>query len=170
MTASTPSPAPNRGPSATLRRIAILMLLIAGAILAAAFLRPAADAAAYRTPPLAIWVHLATVVPAVPLGAWLLWRQRKGDLAHRIGGRVWALMMVATAIDSFWVRTITGGIGPIHLFSLLVLVQVPRAVRFAMTGQTDRHLRLMRGVYFGLIAAGILAMAPGRTLWTLVFG
>ena len=149
MTASTPSPAPNQGPSATLRRIAILMLLIAGAILAAAILRPSADAAAYRTPPLAIWVHLATVVPAVPLGA---------------------LMMVATAIDSFWVRTITGGIGPIHLFSLLVLVQVPRAVRFAMTGQTDRHLRLMRGVYFGLIAAGILAMAPGRTLWTLVFG
>lgn len=174
MTASTPFPAPTDAPdsgrSGNLRRIAFFMLLIVGALVAGAILRSAGGGAAYRTPPLAIWAHLATVVPAVPLGAWLLWRKRKGDIAHRIGGRVWALMMVATAIDSFWIRTITGGIGPIHLFSLLVLVQMPRAIWFARSGQIDRHLKAMRGTYFGLIAAGVIAMAPGRMLWTLLFG
>jgi uncharacterized membrane protein len=106
----------------------------------------------------------------VPLGAWLLWRRRKGDLAHKIGGRVWAAMMVVTAIDSFWIRTVTGTISPIHIFSLIVLVQLPRAIRFARIGDIDRHLKLMRGIYIGLIAAGFFAMAPGRTLWTLAFG
>ena len=174
MTASAPSPtpagAPGTGRSANLRRIGFFMVLIVGALAAGAVLRSTGGGTAYKTPPLAIWVHLATVVPAVPLGAWLLWRKRKGDMAHRIGGRLWALMMVATAIDSFWVRTITGGIGPIHLFSVLVMVQVPRAIWFARSGQIDRHLKTMRGVYFGLLAAGFFAMAPGRTLWMFVFG
>lgn len=164
------APAPNPSRAAHLRRIGFFMVLIVGAIAGAALLRSSGGGPAYQTPPLAIWVHLATVVPAVPLGAWLLGRQRKGDALHRIAGRVWALMMVVTAIDSFWIRTITGGIGPIHLFSVLVLVQVPRAIWFAKTGQIDRHLRTMRGTYFGLIAAGVVAMAPGRTLWTLLFG
>lgn len=170
MTASAPSPTPGTGRSANLRRIGFFMVLILGALVAGAILRSTGGGARYETPPLAIWVHLATVVPAVPLGAWLLWRKRKGDLAHRVGGRLWALMMVATAIDSFWIRTITGGIGPIHLFSVLVMVQVPRAVWFARSGQIDRHLKAMRGTYFGLIAAGVIAMAPGRMLWTLLFG
>lgn len=170
MTASAPSPAPGAGRSAPLRRIGLFIILIVGALVAGAILRSTGGGSTYETPPLAIWVHLATVVPAVPLGAWLLWRKRKGDMAHRIGGRVWALMMVATAIDSFWIRTITGGIGPIHLFSVLVMVQVPRAIWFARSGQIDRHLKTMRGTYFGLIAAGVLAMAPGRTLWALLFG
>lgn len=153
-----------------IRRIGLIVLLIVAVTLLGGLIRSVGGTTDYRTPAWAIWIHLATVVPALPLGAWLLWRQRKGDIAHRIGGRVWALMMLVTAIDSFWIRTITGGIGPIHLFSVLVLVQVPRAIRFAKTGQIDRHQKTMRGVFFGLIAAGIFAMAPGRTLWALLFG
>ena len=61
-------------------------------------------------------------------------------------------------------------ISPIHIFSLIVLVQLPRAIWFARMGDIDRHLKLMRGIYIGLIAAGFFAMAPGRTLWTLAFG
>ena len=170
MTASTPSPAPGSGRSANLRRIGFFMVLIVGALVASAILRATGGTSTYETPPLAIWLHLSTVVPAVPLGAWLLWRKKKGDVAHRIGGRIWALMMVVTAIDSFWIRTITGGIGPIHLFSVLVMVQVPRAIWFARSGQIDRHMKAMRGTYFGLIAAGVIAMAPGRMLWMLLFG
>jgi len=170
MTASTPSPAPGSGRSANLRRIGFFMVLIVGALVAGAILRATGGTSTYETPPLVIWFHLSTVVPAVPLGAWLLWRKKKGDVAHRIGGRIWALMMVGTAIDSFWIRTITGGIGPIHLFSVLVMVQVPRAIWFARSGQIDRHMKAMRGTYFGLIAAGVIAMAPGRMLWMLLFG
>lgn len=166
MTALTANPTP----ASSLRRLALMALLVLGVILLAVLLRSFGGTADYRTPAWAVWVHLATVIPALPLGGWLLWRQRKGDAAHRIGGRVWALLMIVTAIDSFWIRTITGGIGPIHIFSVVTLVQVPRAILFAKTGQIERHLKTMRGVYFGLIAAGFFAMAPGRTLWALLFG
>ncbi len=166
MTAATAKPVR----TAHLRRIAATALIVLAAIVAALLVRSFMGQSDYRTPAWAIQIHLATVLPALPLGAWLLWRPVKGDAAHRIGGRVWALLMIVTAIDSFWIRTITGGIGPIHLFSVLTLVQLPRAIWFARSGQIDRHLKTMRGVYFGLLAAGFFAMAPGRTLWALLFG
>ena len=166
MTALAPKP-PR---AAHLRRIATMALIVFAVIAAAILIRSLTGTTDYRTPDWALQLHLATVVPALPLGAWLLWRPAKGDAAHRIGGRIWALLMIVTAIDSFWIRSITGGIGPIHLFSVLTLVQLPRAIWFARSGEIDRHLKTMRGVYFGLLAAGFFAMAPGRTLWMLVFG
>lgn len=153
-----------------IRRVGLTVLLIMGVTALGALVRGFGGGSDYSTPVWAIRLHLATVIPALPLGAWLLWRTPKGDAPHRIGGRLWALLMIVTAIDSFWIRTITGGIGPIHLFSVLTLVQIPRAIWFARNGQIDRHLKTMRGVYFGLIAAGLFAMAPGRTLWALLFG
>lgn len=160
--------APNA--TATFRRAVVIALLVFTAIVLAVLVRSFGGASDYRTPAWAIWVHLTTVIPALPLGAWLLWRQPKGDVAHRIGGRIWVVLMIVTAIDSFWIRTITGGIGPIHIFSVVTIVQLPRAIWFARSGQIDRHLKTMRGVFFGLIAAGLFAMAPGRTLWALLFG
>ena len=160
--------APSR--TAPLRRAGLIALLVLAAIILAVLIRSFGGASDYRTPAWAIWIHLATVVPALPLGAWLLRRQRKGDAAHRIGGRIWVLLMIVTAIDSFWIRTITGGIGPIHIFSAVTIVQLPRAIWFARTGRVERHTKIMRGVFFGLIAAGFFAMAPGRTLWGLLFG
>lgn len=157
-------------PAKPLRRIGLMALFVLGAIILAILARSVTGPSDYRTPAWAIWVHLATVVPALPLGAWLLWRPRKGDPVHRIGGRIWVVLMIVTAIDSFWIRTITGGIGPIHIFSVVTIVQLPRAVWFAKSAQIDRHLKIMRGVFYGLIAAGLFAMAPGRTLWALLFG
>ena len=156
--------------TASFRRAGLIALLVLAAIVLAVLVRSLGGGADYRTPAWAIWIHLATVVPAPPLGAWLLWRRRKGDAAHRIGGRIWVALMIVTAIDSFWIRTITGGVGPIHIFSVVTIIQLPRAIWFAKTGQVDRHMTIMRGVFFGLIAAGFFAMAPGRTLWGLLFG
>ena len=170
MTSIAAPAATARRPAKLSRRFGLTALLVLGGIVAALLARSFMGPSTYRTPMWAIWLHVATVVPAVPLGAWLLWRRRKGDLAHKIGGRAWAAMMAVTAIDSFWIRTVTGTISPIHIFSLIVLVQLPRAIWFARMGDIDRHLKLMRGIYIGLIAAGFFAMAPGRTLWTLAFG
>ncbi|MGQ2930862.1 MAG: hypothetical protein ACT6Q3_10345, partial [Sphingopyxis sp.] len=86
--------------AANLRRIAITALIVLGAIVAAVLVRSFTGTSDYRTPAWAVQLHLATVIPALPLGAWLLWRPVKGDAAHRIGGRVWALLMIVTAIDS----------------------------------------------------------------------
>jgi uncharacterized membrane protein len=123
----------------------------------------------YRTPPIALALHLATVIPALPLGAFILWT-RKGNAMHKQLGRVWALMMLTTAITSFWLRGATGGIGPIHIFSVVTLISIPLAVYHVRRGNIRGHRRAMTGPYIGLVVAGLFAFVPGRLLGTLVFG
>lgn len=123
----------------------------------------------YQTPNWAIYIHLATVIPGLPLGAWVLW-SRKGTPAHKMAGRVWALMMVITAIDSFWIRSLTGGISPIHIFSVITLVSIPRGIYYARIGNIPGHVSAMRGVYIGLVIAGLAALVPGRYLFATIFG
>ena len=127
------------------------------------------DGNAYQTPAWALWIHLGTVIPAVPLGAWVLWGP-KGTPGHKAAGRIWALMMVVTAIDSFWLRSLTGGIGPIHIFSVLTLYSIPVSIWNARRGNIEAHRRAMVGVYAGLFIAGGFTMIPGRYLPTLLFG
>ena len=123
----------------------------------------------YQTPEWAIWIHLATVLPGLPLGAWVLWKP-KGTRAHKIGGRIWGVLMIITAIDSFWIRSLTGTFSPIHIFSVLTLVSMPLGVWHIRNGRVEAHFRAMRGVYIGLCVAGLFAMMPGRVMGTLIFG
>lgn len=111
-------------------------------------------------------VHLGTVLPALPLGAWILLR-RKGGRLHRLLGRVWAGMMVTTAISSFWLGE---GLSFIHLFSVMTLVSVPLAIFWIRRGDVERHRRTLTNVYIGLVVAGLFAFAPGRLLETSLFG
>jgi uncharacterized membrane protein len=117
----------------------------------------------------ALYIHLFTAVPAVPLGAFVLW-WTKGGRIHRILGRAWGAMMMVTALSTFWLQSLSGGFSFIHLFALLTLVSIPLAVWNARRGNIRAHRSAMRGVYAGLIAAGLLALVPGRTLGTLLFG
>jgi uncharacterized membrane protein len=117
----------------------------------------------------ALFVHLFTVIPAVPLGAVVLWRP-KGDALHRVLGRIWALLMMVTSVSSFWLQDLRGGFSFIHLFAVLTLVSIPVAVWHARRGNIRRHVNAMRGVYVGLIAAGVLAVVPGRFLGDQLFG
>ena len=118
---------------------------------------------------LALWVHLFTVVPAVPLGAVVLWGP-KGNATHKLLGRIWGALMMVTAVSSFWLQTLNGGLSFIHLFSVLTLVSIPLAVWHARRGDIRRHMNTMRGVYAGLIVAGLFAAAPGRFLGALLLG
>ncbi|HEX8467474.1 MAG TPA: DUF2306 domain-containing protein [Allosphingosinicella sp.] len=117
----------------------------------------------------ALYIHLFTVIPAIPLGAVVLWRT-KGGRIHRLLGRIWGALMMVTAASSFWLQSLSGGLSFIHLFSVLTLVSIPLAVWNARRGNIRAHRNAMRGVYAGLIAAGLLAVVPGRTLGTLLFG
>lgn len=157
----------------SIRRHAMLMrgivqtAAITAAVLALAYLmRGQGD---YETPAWALWLHLATVIPAVPLGAYVLYAP-KGTRGHKAAGRVWALLMLVTAIDSFWLRGLTGGIGPIHIFSVITLYSIPMGIWHAWRGNIVAHQRSMRGVYIGLIVAGAFAMIPGRFLSAMLFG
>lgn len=139
------------------------------ALIALAFARHGASAIQPRVG-LSFWlaVHLATVIPAVPLGAYVLAR-RKGDRVHRALGRLWAALMMITALASFGVRT-SGHLSWIHLFSVVVLVAVPRAVASAIRGDIRRHVLGMQRTYMGLLGAGLFTFIPGRLLGDWLFG
>jgi uncharacterized membrane protein len=111
---------------------------------------------------LALVIHLGTVLPALPLGAYIL-LSRKGGRVHRLLGRIWAGMMMVTAISSFWL-TSNGSLSPIHIFSVMTLVSIPMAVVAIRRGHVERHRRAITGVYIGLVIAGAFAFLPGRLL------
>ena len=123
----------------------------------------------YQTPQWAVAIHLLTVVPALFLGAYVIFA-RKGDALHKMLGKIWAALMLITAIDSFWIRDITGHIGPIHIFSVVTLISLPLAIYQIRRGNIEGHRRAMRGTFIGLCAAGRFALTPGRMLGHLIFG
>jgi uncharacterized membrane protein len=79
-------------------------------------------------------------------------------------------MMMTTAIASLWLQSLSGGFSFIHLFSVLTLVSIPLAIWHARRGNIRAHMNAMRGVYLGLISAGLLSAAPGRYLGSFIFG
>lgn len=116
---------------------------------------------------LALVIHLATVLPALPLGAYILLRP-KGGRPHRLLGRIWAALMVITAVSSFWLQE-GGRLSFIHIFSVVTLVSIPLAVFWIRRGNVERHRRAMTNIYIRLVVAGLFAFAPGRLLdsWPL---
>lgn len=117
-----------------------------------------------------LMVHLLTVVPAVPLGGWLLARRGKGDRAHRLLGRLWAVLMMAGALSSFGLTGMLGHLGPIHILSAMVVGGVPLAVARAIRGDIARHRRGMTIMVASSVAAGFFAFLPGRLLGAWLFG
>jgi uncharacterized membrane protein len=122
----------------------------------------------YRNPSWAVALHLATVVPAVALGPFILVR-RKGDAMHRRVGFLWMAMMVTTAIASFWIRGESGAFSGIHLFSIGALVAVPMAIWRARAGDIRAHRQIMTSLYVGLLVAGAFALEPDRAMGRFVW-
>lgn len=114
-------------------------------------------------------VHLCAILPAIPLGAVMLWR-RKGDRLHRLLGRVWAALMAVAAAASFGLHGITGHIGPIHILSAITLVALPRAIWQARQGRIAEHRRTMTILYASLIVAGYFTLLPTRLIGRFLFG
>jgi uncharacterized membrane protein len=117
-----------------------------------------------------VWlaIHVGTVTPALPLGAYVLFG-RKGDRRHRMLGRAWALLMVAGALSSFGLHGLIGHLSPIDLLSVITLVGILRGVLLAMRGDIARHRRTMLRVYTGLVLAGAFAFLPGRLFGIWLF-
>lgn len=123
---------------------------------------------------LPVTIHLATVIPAIPLGGYVLWR-RKGDALHKLLGRIWAALMMITAIAALFIgRPGTGiagtGFSFIHIFSVMTLVSIPIAIWAIRRGDVRGHESAIRGVYIGLVVAGLFSFIPGRIMSILAFG
>lgn len=121
---------------------------------------------------LAIQIHVVAAVIAFLLGAFVLFR-RKGDRVHRLGGKIWVLVMVIVAASSMFIHTIrlVGPWSPIHLVSLATLYFLVQAVRAAWQKRIDEHQRAMKQIYFGaVIGAGTFSFMPGRHMHEVFFG
>lgn len=119
----------------------------------------------------ALATHLATVIPAIPLGAYVI-LSRKGGVRHKLLGKIWLTLMFVTAISTIFIRNVNDGqFSWIHLFTLLTFVAVPQAIISARKGQIEVHKKHLRNFFIGaLIIAGLTAFAPGRTMWQWAFG
>ena len=121
-----------------------------------------------------VTVHLATALPALLLGPIVLFR-RKGDQTHRLLGRIWAMLMLTTAIASAFIRSpgmgiLGSGFSFIHIFTVWTLVMVPMGVWSARQGRIEVHKEAMKGLYAGLVVAGAFTLIPGRFLGNIAFG
>lgn len=122
-----------------------------------------------------MYFHMATVIPCVFLGAFLLARP-KGGTAHRNIGKVYMSLMMITAIITLFMPnkvgpTFFGHLGYIHLFSFLTIYSVPTALLAIRKGQVKRHQQKMWGLYIGaILIAGGFTFFPGRYMHQLFFG
>ena len=121
------------------------------------------------------YIHLVTVAPCFVIGAWLLAR-RKGTTIHKRLGWVYAVLIFVTAVVTIFMPAEVGPrildhFGFIHLFSLLVLICIPLAIRGIRRGDIVAHRSNMIGVYVGgILIAGSFALMPGRLLQGWLFG
>ena len=145
----------------------VLILILCALARAAGGLAP--HGAALKEAALAI--HLAAVVPAIPLGAWVLFR-RKGGARHRMLGKMWLALMVTGAVSALWIRHLSGGsLSAIHLLVPIVLVTAWRAVAAARRGDIVAHKRGLVILFTtGLLIPGLIALLPGRLMWLWLVG
>ncbi len=117
-----------------------------------------------------MWAHLLTVLPALLIGT-VVMLQRKGTTAHIMLGRAYMLLMLATAVLSFWVRGLNGeDLSPIHALSAWAIVSVIVGWWAIRTGRRRLHRGFMIGLYAGVLIAGAFTLLPGRALGRWLWG
>jgi uncharacterized membrane protein len=128
--------------------------------------------------PLAVQVHLATVLPAFLIGGWSLFVSRPGSVAHRAAGRVFAALMATTAATTVFIPSHFGfalalgplRMSPIHLLIPLTLHGLWTGIGAIRAGQVERHRAIMRRLFFAaIVVAGLFTLLPGRRLHYFLF-
>jgi uncharacterized membrane protein len=109
--------------------------------------------------PLAIQLHLATVLPAFAIGTWQIFGSVKGSRPHRALGFIYLALMTITAVTTYFIRSVNhGSLSLIHLFIPLTLYGVIAALWFAHRGIISRH----RNAMIGFISEGSSRPAHSR--------
>jgi uncharacterized membrane protein len=120
-----------------------------------------------------VFFHLVTAFAALVLGGVQLARA-KGTPGHRLLGWIWVALMAGAAISSAFIRDYgmpnLWGFTPIHAFTVLVAVSLPRGILAIRRGHVALHRKVMRRLYIGAcVIAGIFTLMPGRFLGTLLW-
>jgi len=126
---------------------------------------------AFTEASLVIKFHWIAALLALVFGLIMLAR-KKGTPSHKIIGRLFILLMLITAISSFWIREINrDSFSWIHIFIPITLFASWEAIHFIRKGNVRRHKRAVMGLFFGaLLIPGLFTFVPGRRMWMLFFG
>jgi uncharacterized membrane protein len=121
--------------------------------------------------PLAVQIHLATVIPAFFIGSWLIFFSTKGARFHRGLGVAFLSLMAVTALTTLFIRVIDPGrLSWIHLFIPLTLFAIGRTIVSLRRGNVRGHRNSMLALYFGaLLIAGGFTFVPGRLMHAIFF-
>jgi uncharacterized membrane protein len=109
--------------------------------------------------------HAVAAALCLVLGPFQIIRRPKGDAAHRLVGRTWAVLMLYVAAGSFLFGGYDTGIAIfLRVLAAWTLCSVTLGVIMARRGNIHRHRGFMVGTYFGLIAAfiGVVAVHTRR--------
>lgn len=107
-----------------------------------------------------IALHALGATVALTLGGYLVLRRRKGDLLHRRLGRFWMADMYWVAFSSFGIKRLTPGhFSWIHGLSAWTIISLTMAIWAARTHRMQAHRAWVVGTYFGLVGAGLAAVA-----------
>ena len=119
---------------------------------------------------LAIAIHVSTVLPAIPLGGYLLLAP-KGGKRHKMLGKIWIGLMVTTATAAIFIKT-SGSFSFIHIFVPLTLWSSYKVIASARAGDMKKHKQEILGLFFGaLLIPGLVAfLLPGRLMNVMIFG
>jgi uncharacterized membrane protein len=125
-----------------------------------------------QTQPL-VFFHLVTAFLALVVGI-VIMRRRKGSTGHRVLGWTWVALMGATALASAFIRNPDGvnlaGFSPIHVFTAVVAVMLPRGILYIRRGNVAAHRKTMSGLFIGAgVLAGVFTLLPGRFLGQLLW-
>ncbi len=126
--------------------------------------------------PLAVQIHVVTVVPAALIGTWQIFISRKGAWLHRAFGYLYLTLMSVTALTTLWIHQLMPngpfyGLSPIHLLIPLTLFGVYGAIHGARNHNIPLHRRAMLSLYIGaILIAGGFTFVPGRIMHAVVFG
>lgn len=116
-----------------------------------------------------MYMHLLTISPCVPLGAYLL-SFPKGTPLHKRLGRVYMFLIFFSSFISLFLEAQVGPqflrhFGWIHSLSVVTMATVPVSIIAARNRNIKGHQRTMILLYFtGLLVAGGLTLFPGRFL------
>jgi uncharacterized membrane protein len=164
------------GPRAWTIRIALLATGAVGAVwLFSAYHQPIRlhlpNLALLQAQPFTIKLHLTAALAAFGIGS-VLMLGVKGDRLHRTLGVAWVLIMLTTAVSSFFIHGVNPhGFSPIHALSAWVTIAAPMGFYLARRHQVQAHRRMMTGLFlFGLVLAGALTFLPGRLMFQMFFG
>lgn len=119
---------------------------------------------------LPVMIHVASVLPTIPLGGYLLLAP-KGTARHRMLGKVWLVLMLVTATSAIFIQS-SGSFSWIHIFVPMTFHAAWKVMDTARKGDIAAHKKHLVTTYLtALMLPGIAAFVlPGRLMNVMLLG